>query len=165
MSVNDPIIGELTHESATTRKVLALAPESKFDWKPHAKSMTLGRLVTHLAEIPGWAAMIYGGTEMSFNTGEYKPRTAATTVEALAIHDKSVADAIAVLGKQTDESNRVIWTLKADGRTVFSMPRAGVFRGMVLSHTIHHRGQLSVYLRLLDIPLPSIYGPTADTRG
>jgi uncharacterized damage-inducible protein DinB len=156
---------EFDHEAATTRALLERVPESRAEWRPHAKSMSLGELAIHIAGIPHWAPITLQQAEFDWNPldGRRYPQPAFESLAAaVALYDAGVQSARAMLAAMTDGELMVVWTLKNGGRPVFSMPRFGVFRSFVLNHTVHHRGQLSVYLRLCDVPLPSIYGPSAD---
>lgn len=165
MSIAQSIVPEFDHEMAGTRKVLERVPEGRFDWKPHPKSMSLGRLATHLAEVPGWATHTMDVTEFDvMPPGQSKPRfsSLASRADILALFDKNVAAARATIGKRGDADFMVPWTLKKGGAAVFTLPRVAVLRSMVLNHNVHHRAQLGVYLRLLDIPVPALLGPTAD---
>jgi len=161
MPIVDTLLPEFDHEMTTTRKVLERAPESRFDWKPHAKSFSLGALATHVATLPGWGVDTLTKTEYDI-AAEQPPAAPASTTALLTTFDENVAASRSALVGRTDEDLLVMWTLKQGDNAIFSMPRAGVLRSFVLSHLIHHRGQLSVYLRLLDVPVPSIYGPSAD---
>jgi len=150
---------------ANTRKALERVPEDKFGWKPHEKSMTMGRLSTHVAELAGWVPTTLETESLDFappGAPPYQPKTAGSRAELLDMFDKSVAAAHAAISAATDAQLMVPWTLLAGGKAIFSMPRAAVLRGMVINHIIHHRGQLSVYLRLNNVPVPSLYGPSAD---
>jgi uncharacterized damage-inducible protein DinB len=153
-------IQEFEQEAATTRRVLARVPTDKLDWAPHAKSMNLGYLAMHTATAPsmisGWA--VNDGYEF---TGAKQPQP-ASTAEILAAHDAGVAATKANLTKVGDAGLGAPWTATAGGKTLLTMPKGALVRGLILNHWIHHRGQLSVYLRLLDVPVPSIYGPSAD---
>ena len=161
MTLAQMLIPEFDHEMATTRKVLERVPEGKFDWKPHDKSMSLGKLATHLAELPALSQLIL--KRPSFDITSPRPSAHATTrQEILDLFDRNVADTRADLAATDDAAMMEKWTLQRGEQTVFSLPRAAVVRSMIFSHTIHHRGQLSVYLRLNDVPVPSIYGPSAD---
>ncbi|GAB4230169.1 MAG: hypothetical protein Kow00109_01760 [Acidobacteriota bacterium] len=155
---------ELQFEAQTTRRVLERVPEDKWNWKPHPKSMSMGELASHIATIPEWVQAVIGQDEYDMGS-EYRPWQAANRGELLTKFDRLVAEAAELLGGATDQSLAKPWSLKAGEHTIFTQPRAGVVRGMILSHLIHHRGQLSVYLRLNDIPVPSIYGPSADEEG
>ena len=164
MPLVDALLPEFDHEMTVTRKLLERVPEDKLAWKPHHKSMSLGQLAQHVATIPMWGSVTLNVTELDL--GGSPPLPAMTTrAELLAAFDKNVADTRAALIGKADGELMVPWALKRDGHTIFSMPRATVWRGFVLSHLIHHRGQLSVYLRMNDVPLPSMYGPSADEGG
>lgn len=168
MSIAHTLLPEFDHEMAGTRRMLALVPAADAGWKPHPKSMALGELAAHVAVVPLWGRMTMERTELDLgnpvNAG--MARLAFTTTGDLLEHfDRNVSGARTALAAASDADMGVEWTLKHGAHTVFSMPRAAVLRGFVLSHLIHHRGQLSVYLRQRDVPLPSLYGPTADTRG
>jgi uncharacterized damage-inducible protein DinB len=162
MAIKDGLLAEFDHEMGTTRKLLERVPDEKLSWKPHEKSMSLGGLATHLANLPHWAGIIL--SEPSFDLAEAPPnrQTLASRAEVLADFDRVVKSARASLADRSDAEIVAPWTLKRGGQQVFTMPRVAAFRSFVLSHTIHHRGQLSVYLRLNDVPVPAIYGPSAD---
>lgn len=158
----DPVIEELRHEAATTRRMLERIPDAKVGWKPHEKSMPLGLLGNHLAELLGWTPAITGADGYDLVTADYVPPEVGTRATILDTFDKNLEAALAVLGSAPDAEWYAPWTFKKDGRVVFQLPRIAVLRSMVVSHMIHHRGQLSVYLRLNNVPLPPIYGPSAD---
>jgi len=161
MAIKDALLPEYDHEMGTTRKLLERVPDERLAWKPHQKSMTLGRLATHLAELPAWVARIVN--EDSFNmTGGYTPRVAGSKTEILSIFDQAVAQARATLAGKSDPEMMAPWTFKRDGKDMFTLPKIAMVRSMLMNHSIHHRGQLSVYLRLNDVPLPAMYGPSAD---
>ena len=162
MNLIDPVLAELAHESATTRRLLDRVPERHLAWKPHEKSMTLGRLATHIAEIPGWVGSIVEKDEFDIAAGGYVPPTIDRVPEIVAMFDRSVAAATETLKRQSDDRLLATWQLKKKGQLVVEMPRMGMIRTLLMNHLIHHRGQLSVYLRLQNVALPSIYGPTAD---
>ncbi len=162
MSISEAMIAELNHEAGHTRRLLAVVPEDKFDWQPHAKSMTLGRLTGHIAEIPGWAPMMAGKDELDFADNDFKPVQPATVEELLDSHDQTVAVFNQALDGCDDATLMKPWTMKNGDHVYFSMPCAVAMRGFILNHIVHHRGQLSVYLRELEVPLPKVYGPTAD---
>lgn len=168
MSIAESLLPEFDHETATTRSLLERVPDAKAAWKPHAKSMSLGELAMHVANIPAWTPITLKQTEFDMNHSggqSYTPPKYESTAKLLAAYDEGVKAARGMLAATSDGEMMVPWTLKGGGKAVFSMPRAGVFRSFIMNHAIHHRGQLSVYLRLCEIPLPSIYGPTADTQG
>jgi len=164
MTISQTLLPEFDQEMASTRKLLAVVPEDKFGWKPHEKSMTLGRLASHVAEMGSWANITIVQDKLELTPGQ-KPFNAATSAELLAAVDKSVTEGRAALESATDETMMGTWSLIYGGKTMFSMPRVAVLRSVVMNHMIHHRGQLSVYLRLLDVPLPGMYGPSADDKG
>ena len=167
MPMNQAFLPEFDHEMAITRKFLERVPEDKFDWAPHPKSMKMGDLASHLTHMPGWVASTFGqdvldiapdGKMMEMPKGRNRK-------ELLAMFDKSVAEGRAALAKATDDSVWMkTWALQATGKTLFSMPRVAVVRTFVLSHSIHHRAQLGVYLRLNNVPVPATYGPSADEQ-
>jgi uncharacterized damage-inducible protein DinB len=161
MSIAQMLLPEFDQEMANTRKMLERVPDGKFDYQPHEKSMTLGRLAAHTAEIPSYASATIRFEKLDF-TGEEKPFAPATRKELLEAFDKHVAEARQMLSKATDEDLAKIWTLTYKGNQIFAMPRAAVLRTMVLSHLIHHRSQLGVYLRLNNVEIPGMYGPSAD---
>ncbi len=156
------LIAEMEQEAGTARKCLERIPAEKFDWKPHEKSMSFGRLASHVAEMFGWTPSTLQQAELDFSKMDYKPFEPSTTEDLLEYFDKNVAEAIETLRNTPDETFMEDWTMRNGEQVYFTMPKAVVMRGFVLNHIVHHRGQLSVYLRLNDIPVPSIYGPSAD---
>jgi uncharacterized damage-inducible protein DinB len=163
MPIAESLVPEFDRETGMTRRLLERIPDGQFAWKPHEKSMTLGRLSEHLAELPGWAkvSIEQSGIDMATpRPPEYVPP--ATRAAVLAMFDKNVAEARAALTGRSDAELMAPWTLNYQGKEVFTMPKAIVLRGFVMNHLIHHRGQMSVYLRLQNVPVPSIYGPSAD---
>jgi uncharacterized damage-inducible protein DinB len=166
MTTAASLLPEFDHEMATTRKVLAGVPAAGPEWRPHPKSTALGELASHLATIALWGKMTLERTELDLGVPENAKlaRTPfTTTAELLERFDSYVRDTRAALAAASDADMGVTWTLKNGGKTIFSMPRTAVFRSFVMNHSIHHRAQLGVYLRLRDVPLPSTYGPSADT--
>jgi len=164
MPMNQAFLAEFDQEMASTRKTLERIPDSKWDWKPHAKSGTTGWLVNHIVQFPGWLESSLTTESFDFAPGG-KPiefPQAKNRQEALAIFDKGVAGARAALAKATDEQFMTMWSLLQNGQPVFTMPRAALYRSMIMNHLIHHRAQLCVYYRLNDIPVPGLYGPSAD---
>jgi uncharacterized damage-inducible protein DinB len=161
MAIKDALLSEYDHEMATTRRLLERLPDDKLAWKPHEKSMTLGGLATHLANLPFWGLTIL--SESSYDLADGPPRAAlkASRAEVLEAFDDLTRRTRALMDK-TDAEYLGIWSLKRSGQEMFSLPRAAAFRSFVMNHIIHHRGQMSVYLRLNDVPVPPIYGPTAD---
>ena len=164
MPISQMVLPEFDHEMANTRKTLERVPDDKFAWKPHEKSTSLGGLATHLANIPSWTKNTFEQDELDISpNGEpYQLEEAKARAELLETFDKNVTAARAALEAATDESWQGNWSLLMTGKSIFTLPRAAVMRGFILSHSIHHRAQLGVYLRLLDVPVPSIYGPSAD---
>ena len=168
MPISQTILPEFEHEMANTRKTLERLPDDKFGWKPHEKSMTLGGLATHLANIPSWTKETFAREELDVappGAPPYRLEEKKSTAEVLAAFDENVASARAALEAATDENWQGKWSLLMGGKTIFTLPRTAVMRGFVMNHLIHHRAQLGVYLRLLDVPVPSIYGPSADEGG
>ncbi len=165
MAIRDSLLPEFDHEMATTRKTLERVPEDKTSWKPHDTSMPLGRLAGHIAEMLGFAATTFRGDSFDFappGGTPMKPTIMTSRQQLLDIFDKNVAEARAAISKASDEELMQTWTLLNGGKTFFAMPRITVLRSMILNHIIHHRGQLSVYLRMNQVPVPSIYGPSGD---
>jgi len=165
MPISQMILPEFDHEMANTRKTLERVPEDKFAWKPHEKSMSLGDLATHLGNIPSWTKNTFEMDELDVappGAPPYRLEQAKSRDELLNAFDKNVSEARAALEAASDENWQGKWSLLMTGKTIFTLPRPAVFRGFIMSHSIHHRAQLGVYLRLLDVPVPSIYGPSAD---
>jgi uncharacterized damage-inducible protein DinB len=161
MAIKDGLLAEYDHEMGTTRRLLDRLPDDRLSWKPHEKSMSLGGLATHLANLPVWGDVILN--QVLFDLADAPPNAKEKTsrAEVLEDFDHKVKTTRGWLDK-TDAELMAPWTLKRSGQQMFTMPRIAAFRSFVLSHSIHHRGQLSVYLRLNDVPVPAIYGPTAD---
>lgn len=161
MAMNEAFIGELKHEAATTRKVLERIPAETFDWKPHEKSMTMSQLAAHVADMFGWFSHTLERDELDFAAGYAQPKP-ANAEELVGILDENTAAAIESLRKTDDAAFMKNWTLRSGEEIFLQMPKVAVVRSMVMNHIVHHRGQLSVYLRLNDIPVPALYGPSAD---
>jgi uncharacterized damage-inducible protein DinB len=161
--ISEMILPEWDAEMANTRKILACVPDSHFDYKPHEKSMTLGRLASHVAELAGWARETMTLETLSIDSS-YKPHIAKNNAELLELFDKCAAAGRAAIAAAKDQDYGVMWSLVFNGQTVFSMPRIATLRGMVISHHVHHRGQLSVFLRMLNVAIPGMYGPSADEQ-
>ncbi|NUM54768.1 MAG: DinB family protein [Candidatus Hydrogenedentes bacterium] len=163
MNIIDAILQEYQHESGVTRKVLERVPDEHWAWKPHAKSMSMGELASHLAEIHWWAEGTMNDDVWVMDMATFKPYVGANKAEVLAAFDKNVANAAAAMKGASNEHMMKTWSMKTpDGNVMMSMPRVVVIRSFILNHSVHHRGQLTVYLRLKDVPLPQVYGPTAD---
>lgn len=160
MSMTQAMLQEFDNEAKTTRRVLERVPSDKLTWKPHPKSMSLGTLALHVASAPGVTVGWCAEDETTFS-GQQPPEPASTS-EILAAHDQSVTKVKQTLTQLGDQGLAGMWTAKAGGQTLMTMPKAALARAIVLNHWVHHRGQLSVYLRLLDVAVPSIYGPSAD---
>ncbi|HLI30438.1 MAG TPA: DinB family protein [Terriglobia bacterium] len=168
MALSNALLPEFDHEMANTRKTLERLPNDKFAWKPHEKSMALGRLASHLAELPGWVvdAIEKDSFHVSPPGGQtHQPFQGRSPAEVLEAFDKNVTAARVAISGASDDHLLKPWTLLASGKTVFTLPRIAVLRGFVMNHSIHHRAQLGVYLRLNNIPVPAIYGPSADELG
>lgn len=163
MAFKDAILAEFDHEMATTRKLLDRVPDAQLGWKPHEKSMTLGGLATHVANIPTWTGPILQQRDFDLATAPPPLEAFGSRAAALAHFDETVKRARAAIDIGDGEW-QAMWTLRNGEHEVFSMPRAGAFRAFVMNHGIHHRGQLSVYLRLLNVPVPAMYGPSADEQ-
>ena len=161
MPLVDALLAEFDHEMTSTRKVLERVPDEKGDWKPHPKSFSLGALATHVSNLPTWGTETLNKSEIDLSGN---PTTTAlrSTSDILSAFDRNVAAARAALVGKTDAELAAMWSMRRNGKTIFTMPKAAVWRSFVMSHVVHHRAQLTVYLRLLDVPVPSIYGPSAD---
>jgi uncharacterized damage-inducible protein DinB len=158
------LLRELEQESATTRRVLERVPNDKLSWKPHPKSMSLGELALHVAMSPSYCSAWALEDVKEFGAGGGGLPQPKSVEEILAAHDEGVAKTRETLTKIGDDRMHTDWKGVAGGNTLFAMPKAALIRSIVMNHTYHHRGQLSVYLRLLDVPVPSIYGPSADEQ-
>lgn len=167
MAIKDALLPEYDHELATTRRLLERVPETEFGWKPHAKSMTLGQLAGHVANIPFWCSATMDAPFYDLaarNDKEARLEAPVSRDVLLKEFDAKVAAARASLAKATDAEMLAPWSLKHGDHEIFTLPRIAAVRSFVMNHLIHHRGQLSVYLRLKDVPLPPMYGPTADEQ-
>lgn len=168
MSISQSLLPEFEMEMVNTRKTLERVPDDKFGWKPHEKSMDMGTLAVHLATIPGWAGMTLNHDSFNLAPTDGEPfqmPVAKTTAELLALFDQGVSEARAALEAATDEQFMQPWSLLSGDVTHFTMPKIAVVRSFVMNHNVHHRAQLGVYLRLNDIPVPAVYGPSADEGG
>ena len=162
MSISQSLLPEFDQEMANTRKLLERVPENKPEFKPHEKSMPLSRLAGHVAEMAGWAKTTLETETLDMKDGDMKPYAPTSREELLARFDKDAKDARAAIERASDADWSKTWTLIYNGKTVFSLPRIACYRGMVMNHLIHHRAQLGVYLRLNEVEIPGMYGPSAD---
>lgn len=165
MSIAASMLPEFDHETANTRKMLERVPEAKFGWKPHEKSFTLGQLASHLANVPTWMAPTILQSELDFAPVGGEPFTtpqASSTAELVKFFDDNTAAAREVFADAADATFMENWSLLGGGQVYFTMPKIAVVRSFIMNHMIHHRAQLSVYLRMLDVPVPGMYGPSAD---
>jgi len=165
MKLIDSLILEFEHEAQTTRKHLERLPEDKLKWRPHEKSFTASGLASHIVECVGWADAIFNLDEFVFDPATYKPYQATSVADLLETFDSHVRKGKQTLAEVSDARLDQPWRLKMGDRLLFERSRSAVLRDFVLSHVIHHRGQFSVYLRLLNIPVPGSYGPSADEQG
>jgi uncharacterized damage-inducible protein DinB len=163
MPMVDALLPEFDHEMSVTRKVLERVPDDRLAWKPHAKSWSMGDLALHVANLPRWGVITLNQSELELDGSTAAPLGSRAGI--LAFFDRNVAETRAALVGRTDAELMAPWSLRKDGHTVFTMPKASVWRSFVMSHLVHHRAQLTVYLRLHDVPVPSIYGPSADESG
>ena len=162
MSLAANLLGEFDHEMAGTRRVLERVPLERFDWTPHARSFSLGKLANHLVNLLRWGAVTMTAVEFDL-AGEGFPRQVSRTrEELLAAFDAQLTETRAAIADAKDDAMLAPWTLRQGDKILFTLPRFGVLRNMVFNHNVHHRGQMTVYLRLLDIPIPGLYGPSAD---
>jgi uncharacterized damage-inducible protein DinB len=166
MPITDVLLPEFDHEMAATRRLLEIVPAKDATWRPHPKSSALGDLAAHIARLALWGRYVMTQSELDLGIPENAALARAgfsTTPELVEQFDRNVRGTREALAATSDPEMKQQWALKNAGKVILSLPRVGAFRGFILSHLIHHRGQLSVYLRLRDVALPSIYGPTADT--
>jgi len=161
MSIAQSLLPEFDHEMANTRKTLERIPEDKLDYKPDPKSMTLGKLASHIAEMAGWLPALAQGPSLDIPEG-FKPFLATSRKELLDTFDKNVAASRSALAAMGDQAFMQDWSLSFAGNTMFTMPRIAVYRSMTMNHIIHHRAQLTVYYRVNGVPVPALYGPSAD---
>lgn len=164
MAMNSALIAELKHEAGSTRKILERVPLDNHSWKPHEKSMELKRIAVHIAEIPVWINRILSADSFDFAAAKYDPTPVSNSQELVELLDKRINDASAALEAASDEDLKQNWAMRAGDHVVREMPKVVAIRNLALNHIVHHRGQLSVYLRLLDVPVPGMYGPSADER-
>lgn len=162
MNMARALSAEFEHECRATRAMLERIPQESYGWRPHEKSMTMSRLASHIAEIPGYAGSVVRDKELDF--AGYVPPDAATRDELLSLFDSSRLTFVDALDGATDQELLEHWVLRSADHVIVDLPKVAALRGFVLSHLIHHRGQLTVYLRLQGVPVPGAYGPTADER-
>lgn len=167
MSMSQPYLLELAHEMDGVRRTLERVPEEHLDWKPHERSMSFRGLVTHLANLPRWGWVTVEEDEYDVAPGGEPQREdpVASLAAGLEAFDENLKRFVQGMESASDEHLMTPWTLRSNGEALFAIPRIAALRGMVLNHAIHHRGQLTVYLRLRDVPLPALYGPSADEVG
>ena len=159
------LLSEIKQEAIATRKLLELVPFDKADFKPHNKSMTLLRLATHVVEISGWWKECLLDDELDFAKGDHKPKVFNTTSDLLALHDQHIIQAEKILNEVSEDEFQKPWTMRAGEMIYFTSPKSEVVRTWCMNHLYHHRAQLGVYLRLLNVPLPATYATTADLEG
>ena len=164
MTFAESLVAELKHESGLTQKILERVPFDRKEWWPHVRSMSLGRLATHIAEIPHWIPQILESDSFDFASRPYQPRTAASPEELMEIFRVNIDSSVTALEKATAEDLNKIWVVKRGEQVIYQVLKQAAIRGWAFSHLFHHRGQLSVYLRLLEVPVPGMYGPSADER-
>lgn len=167
MAIKDALLPEFDQEMAGTRMTLERVPVDKFDWRPHPKSGTMGWLATHVANLPSWVVMTLEKDSLDLAPAGQPPqrtKPAESREQLLSKFEENVAAARKAIEAANDELMRKPWSLLSGGQTIFTMPKAAVLRGVVMNHLIHHRGQLTVYLRLNDVPVPALYGPSADEQ-
>lgn len=163
--ISQSLLPEFDMETANTRKMLGLVPETNLDFTPHPKSMTLAKLAGHLAEIPVWAVMTMAQDELDLRpngVAAYQPFVFTSLAATVAFFDENLAKARGLLANLSDEDMMRTWALKDNGQTLLAMPKVAVLRSFVLNHMIHHRAQLGLYLRMNDVAIPGFYGPSAD---
>ncbi len=163
MTISQMLLPEFDQEMASTRKVLERLPEDKLEFKPHEKSMRLDRLAGHIAEMPGWIASVAGQDKLEV-PADWKPTVATSKAQLLGLFDGNVTNGRAALAGMSDEEFGKNWSLVFNGHVAFTMPKVAVVRNVVMNHSIHHRAQLGVYYRLNDVPVPGVYGPSADDK-
>ena len=164
MAIQTTLITELKHEASNTRKMLERLPEDKLSWKPHEKSKSLGQLAAHVAEIPRWIIHLLSKIEFDMERDAFDRVKFSSRDEIISDFEQILEQAVEALQKCADGEWKVNWTFKRGEHKIFELPREAAMRSLVMNHLVHHRGQLSVYLRLLNVPVPGMYGPSADER-
>ncbi len=162
MAIRDMLLPEFDQEMRNARKMLESVPDDRFDFQPHPKSWKLNHLAGHIADLANWVTHTMNVEVLELDPDKYQPFEPSNRKELLEQFDSYVSEARAVLASATDEQLNQIWSMKWEGKTVVTMPRLSVLRGMVMNHLIHHRAQLGMYLRLMDVSVPGMYGPSAD---
>jgi uncharacterized damage-inducible protein DinB len=162
MSIGQTMLSEFDYEMANTRRTLERIPVNKLEWKPDPKSMSLAQLAGHIVEMVGWGGMTLTTEGMDMNPGDHKPFLPTSTDQLLSTFDKNLSGTRAALAGISDADIMQTWTLRIGGNVLFSMPRVAVMRSMIMNHLIHHRAQLTVYYRMNGVPVPALYGPSAD---
>jgi len=164
MALKDALLPEFDHEMGTTRRLLERVPQADFAWTPHDKSSSMGKLAGHIAAIPQWVPVTLDNTtfDVATSTEDQRGKVPASVVDLLKTFDGNVKSARAKIDEQTDPALFATWTLMQGTQEIFTMPKIAVLRSFIMNHMIHHRGQLSLYLRLRNVPVPAIYGPSAD---
>jgi len=162
MSIGQSMLGEFDYEMANTRKTLERIPIDKLQFKPDPKSMSLGQLAGHVVEMVGWGKMVIDTDSLDMNPNEHKPLEVTSRDQVLGLLDQNTAALRSALAATSDADMMKEWSLKIGGNTLFSMPRVACIRSMIMNHIIHHRAQLTVYYRMVGVPVPALYGPSAD---
>jgi uncharacterized damage-inducible protein DinB len=162
MSIAQSMLPEFDNEMASTRKMMERIPEDRLSWKPDPRSMSLGQLAAHIVEMTGWGTTTLQTESLNMDPGTHTPLVLASRDQAVQEFDKNWQGFRAALGGATDEDMMKMWTLTIAGNPLFSMPRIAVVRSMIMNHIIHHRAQLTVYYRMTGVPVPALYGPSAD---
>ena len=164
MALNTALLAELKHEASNTRKMLERVPSDNLQWKPHEKSFSIGYLASHIANIPVWAGRIIEADEFDFAKSDFTTPQGVSATDIVEKFDKNLADAIKILEETSDDVLNNPWSMRNGEHVFFTTPKKVSLRNFLLNHAVHRRGQLSVYLRLLDIAVPGMYGPSADER-
>ena len=165
INLSQLFLSELEMEAPITKRILERIPVESSAWQPHEKSFAMGDLAKHVAEIPGWMELMISANELDFGTMNYTPPVVENSADLIKLFEKNIAVAKEQLGKADESKYTDLWTMRHGAQIFFTMPRHQVIRRWIFNHVVHHRSQLGVYLRLLDIPVPGIYGPSADDNG
>jgi uncharacterized damage-inducible protein DinB len=163
MSIQKSLSNEIIHETENTLRILKALPEDKWDYKPHPKSMSLGELANHVLELHGWVSFVFTKDSLDFHT-DYVPSKFTKVDEMISKLEEMKNENLNVINNLSDENYLTNWTLKAGEHVIAELPKAAAYRFIVTNHLVHHRGQLTVYLRMFDVPVPGIYGPSADDK-